>query len=440
MPKRGTLVSVEWSQPRNGVRRTIYRHLRSLIARGHVSAGSRLPSTRTLAADLRVSRNSVCAAFELLLDEGLIESRRGSGCYVAARQIQPVQLHAASPDPALKVSSHRAMPRRTAPRFAVPASEFPLGAWKAAQKHALESGSLCDVLGNGFAADLRQAIAEHFAVSRGILCSRDDIFFFRNEAEALRSLLEATTNRGDAVAALNGTEDVVSPHASALGLELADDVPRVIVCAPNHDEPFGRTMNGDDRARVVATAEKNHSWIVELDRFGDLWYADPPRTLKRADGSGRVIFIQSLGDVLPPLEMTIAAVPRALALHLASSMQPTVSTLALKTVARLFETGLIPSRVRRLRAVYAHRRRRLLATLESLPDRRTVFAPAFGLHVMCSLDDACDDVRLASLIAETGVAAVAMSTLAGAPSPRGLLISFASDISRLLDRLQKGRL
>ena len=73
--------------------RQLYDELRTAILSGQLRAGTRLPSTRELASDLSVSRNTVMNAFEQLLAEGYVEGQVGSGTYVS-RALPDDLLHA----------------------------------------------------------------------------------------------------------------------------------------------------------------------------------------------------------------------------------------------------------------------------------------------------------------------------------------------------------
>ncbi|HEV2237830.1 MAG TPA: winged helix-turn-helix domain-containing protein, partial [Ktedonobacterales bacterium] len=71
--------------------RQLYERLRGQILAGQLAAGSRLPSTRGLAAELGISRTTTALAYQMLLLEGYIESRVGDGARVARLRHDPTQ-------------------------------------------------------------------------------------------------------------------------------------------------------------------------------------------------------------------------------------------------------------------------------------------------------------------------------------------------------------
>jgi DNA-binding transcriptional MocR family regulator len=151
-----------------GIRDSVYRQLRDLIMRGSLQPGTRVPSSRTLAADLGVSRNSVSAAFERLIDEALLVSRRGTGCFVAA-DVPRVSFELV---PAVPTHPSRSV------------ELFPLEAWRRCLRSVTKT-MVSEDMAAGHDRELCRAIAEHVAASRGIRCRPDQIFIFRSREEAI---------------------------------------------------------------------------------------------------------------------------------------------------------------------------------------------------------------------------------------------------------------
>src|SRR5262245_16269594 len=165
MPKRWATSGIDLHLELHGsrVRSSLENALRDAIRTGRLAPGSRLPSSRALAADLAVARNTVAAAYGQLVAEGWLEARHGSGTRVAAPS-----LGVATPEPALA-------PRTRAPRFDLRAgmpdvSAFPRSAWLSAVRRTLraapyEAIGYPDPRGR---PELRHALAAYLARARGV--------------------------------------------------------------------------------------------------------------------------------------------------------------------------------------------------------------------------------------------------------------------------------
>lgn len=204
--------------------RQLYREVRSAVLAGRLTPGARLPSTRSLAADLGVSRNTVLQAFEQLGAEGFLESRVGFGTRVARtlpdlappRHDATDQRRAPAPTPRLsrRGKAILAVPLRAslvdgrarAFRPGTPAlEEFPKALWgRLLSRRWSRSGF--SALDYGDAAGyrpLREAIARYVALSRGVRCDADQVLVVSGSQQALdligRVLLDPATRLGSRI-------------------------------------------------------------------------------------------------------------------------------------------------------------------------------------------------------------------------------------------------
>lgn len=152
------------------IHENVYRRLRSLIVSGALARGARVASSRKLAADLQISRNSVLTALDRLVADGWVEARNRSGLYVSY----------SGPRVAPPATTHFAGESVDASPFALgwASDVFPVQIWKRLQSRRwrnipetlLERGD-----SKGLAA-LRAAIAAHVTLRHGFGCSPDQIF------------------------------------------------------------------------------------------------------------------------------------------------------------------------------------------------------------------------------------------------------------------------
>ena len=183
--------------------RHLYAHLQSAILTGDLKPGTRLPSTRALAIQLNVSRNTVLNAYQQLIAEGYLDGMVGNGTFVA--QILPdhllplpqrkhlVESSLAEPDTprfskqaSLQLTSPRmpmATPNRSVVsprpfRFGAPAMQsFPYKLWSRLlirQARRLPASAFPYQQAAGY-LPLREAIAAHAMVSRGVHCTPEQI-------------------------------------------------------------------------------------------------------------------------------------------------------------------------------------------------------------------------------------------------------------------------
>ena len=210
-------ISVDRSSDKS-VTAQVYGAVKQLILSGDLAAGKRLPSSRTLPAELEISRTTAIAVFERLTSEGLIMARTGSGSYVSdvvrrrsgraprcRRGERPAHDQARRPHRRSVAEILPAAGASQKPRAFVTGlpdyNAFPMAVWsRLSAKHWREPRDL--VMGysepNGLPA-LRQAIADHLRASRGISCDAEQIFVVNGAQQAFDLIGRVLLNRGDPV-------------------------------------------------------------------------------------------------------------------------------------------------------------------------------------------------------------------------------------------------
>ena len=120
----GLMIHID-AQAREGLQRQVYHSVRRAVLEGVVEPGARLPSSRALADDLRVSRTTTLLAYEQLVAEGYLETRRGSGTFVAERLPDDLPLPTSARRGAR--AAHPPLSRRGAALAAMPSSARRIG-------------------------------------------------------------------------------------------------------------------------------------------------------------------------------------------------------------------------------------------------------------------------------------------------------------------------
>src|SRR5215470_2343537 len=311
----------------------IFDGVRGKILAGAVAPGTRLPSSRQLAAELGVARTTVLAAVDGLAAEGYVVARPRSGVRVAPALPLPVAERpagggrgdAAVAPPRLSTAARARMgrPPAGAPRLGgaprafrpgVPAVDlFPTALWARLVGRASARASVQVLEGGDGAgdADLRRAIAGHVSAARGVACDPEQVFVTGGTRGALEEVLRLVVDPGDAVWVENpgylGARRAVAAAGGRVvpvpvdddGLDVGAGVARArdaraVVLSPSHHYPLGVTLSLARRLALVAWAAERRAVIVEDDYDSEFRYRGRPlMALAGLDGAGRVAYLGS---------------------------------------------------------------------------------------------------------------------------------------------------
>lgn len=459
-----TFLSVD-RRGKQPLHRQIYEGLRAAIVDGRLRAGARVPSTRSLAADLGVSRLPVLVAYEQLRHEGYLDARTGSGNYVREvvpdEALRPRRLAAstraettsralaAAPSPTARDEGGRAPFRMSLPAL----DSFPRATWARIVSHHARRLSPAHMWYGDPAGlpRLRAAVAEHLGVARALHCDPSQVIIVSGSQAALRLCGDVLLRRGERVAieepgypgaqaaltasgALLSAVPVDEEGLDVSALERLRDRVRAVYVTPAHQYPLGVSMSAARRAALIDWATRRRTWVIEDDYDSEYRYVSRPLGALQGMGAAaaeRVVYVGTFSKVLfPALRIGYLVVPPALrdaflaARESLDIFSPTLNQLALTTFIR---EGHLARHVRRMRVVYAERREALLAGLaEHCGARLSVHNADAGLHVTTLLTRGVDDCEVVARMRARGLAATALSTCyLGRAARSGLLLGFA---------------
>ena len=446
--------------------RQIYDGLRRAILDGRLRPGQRIPSTRSLAADLGVSRLPVLNAYEQLLHEGYLVGRTGSGTFVTGSI--PDQLLRSRAIGRLTPSSRpvadvreRAVPNQPSPtswsfpvvpfQIGLPALDlFPHAVWarlvarevRAETPERLAYGDPAGLRG------LRIAIAEHLRTSRAVRCVADRILIVPGSQAALRLAAATLLEPNDRVAIEEpgyfgahrafraaGAQLVPVP-VDAEGLNVAalqrrGKNIRAVYVTPSHQYPLGMTMSATRRFALLDWAERHQAWILEDDYDSEFRYISRPvGSLQGVDARDRVIYMGTFSKALfPAVRVGYVVVPPPLWTRFLESrfaFDIFAPTLYQRSLAEFLKTGQFARHLRRMRSAYLERRDALLRGLDRhCGDLVQVHNSDAGLHVTVLLREGLDDQDVAARLGRRGVATAPLSNSYVGPVRRqGLLLGF----------------
>ncbi|MEV4618852.1 PLP-dependent aminotransferase family protein [Asanoa sp. NPDC049573] len=454
------LLDLDRSRP--GLGDQLTTALRAAITDGRLAPGTRLPSTRQLAADLRVSRGVVVGAYEQLIAEGRLLSARGAGTSVAATPsfpcsapIQEAPEHAGASYMGAEQSLQNSHPGPFAgnlPADLRPGqpdlTAFPRTAWRRAYEQVLAAATPAD-LGYSDATGaprLRQTLADYLGRVRAARLTADDVVVTTGAAQAFSLIAHHLRGRG---ADRIGVEEPGSPgirvHLEAQGLRLvpipvdgdgldvatleASDVPAVLV-TPAHQYPTGVVLAPHRRAALIAWARATGKLIIEDDYDAEFRYDRDPVGCLQGLAPDVVAHLGSASKALAPaLRLGWLCPPkdRAASVRAAKAAAdyggPTLEQLAF---AHLLATGGYDRHLRQARRAHRQRRDALVAALaKEMPGCR-VHGVAAGLHLVVELPPGTDDAALAERAYRQGLGPVPLSaTRLTRGGPPGLVIGYA---------------
>ncbi|GAA4400294.1 PLP-dependent aminotransferase family protein [Fodinibacter luteus] len=413
--------------------------------------GDTLPSTRTLAAALGISRGPVVAAYDELSAAGFVVSRAGSGAVVAPGADRAAAggalTHVHTPDGR---HSATAPPAGAVPRWDLRPGRpdttlVDAAAWRRAWRVA---GSV--VPGNDAGAGppherLRRVLAEHLRRSRGVAVAPDDLLVVPGVGASLRALpaalglvgavvaLEdpgyaeawtAFTTEGARVAAVPVDDDGLDPAA------LPTDAAAAYV-TPSHQYPLGARMPVTRRVQLLEWARATGGLVLEDDYDGEFRYdVSPLPALRSLPGAGdHVVYVGTASKlVAPSLRVAWLAPPRRLRERLRLELEArglVVNEATGLALAEFVASGALAAHHARVTRTYAARRAALVAAVaRHLPGAQLAGVEA-GLHVVLRLPDDVDDLDVVTGLARHGLAASPLSAYAVEAPVRGLVLCYA---------------
>ena len=411
----------------------LYRAVRADIMSGTLAGGTRLPSKRQLAANLRVSQITVETAYGQLLAEGYIVSEPRRGYFVQKQLAAPAQAQApkaAAPHPHTAPADDCKYDFRT---NIVDTGCFPFATWARLSRSVLSeySDRLLRATDPCGAAELRGQIARYLYDFRGINISPDNILVgagseylmhlviqllgrervYALENPGYRKLYQIFSDNGAAVRPL--PLDKSGLRADALAASDAS----VVYLTPSHHFPLGTVMPAARRMEILRWASAAPGrYIIEDDYDSEFRYASRPiPALGELDHAGRVVYVNTFAKSLSPsLRIGYLVLPDALMARYHerfSLYSSTVPSFDQHTLAAFMRTGGFERHISRSRKVYQARRDALMAALDrelaDLPHE--VSRSEAGLHLLLHMRNGMLERELIERASAAGVRVYGLS-------------------------------
>jgi GntR family transcriptional regulator / MocR family aminotransferase len=428
----------------------LYRQIRDeLISATFNNNSSRLPSSRDLAVELGVSRFTVNVAFSRLHAEGYLQSRIGSGTFVA----EPL------PETFLSAQTVKAEPRiERPPRLSqrvrnipdqrvgrqfdfgiagppgvsfVPAvaalDEFPIAIWERVRAEVLaqKGAHLLQYASSRGDPDLRKALATYLCDHRGARCHPEQIIVTAGTQQAMMISAMALVNRGEVAwiedpgfyqarrtfgfAGATVVPRPVDREGITIGRPSKERSPKIIYVTPSHQFPLGMTMSLARRTALIDFARTCDAYIFEDDHNSEFRYTGPPLPcLQGLDNVGRVIYSGTLSKVLyPSLRLGYILAPEQLVepmIKIRAVMDQHSPTIDQATLARFLTEGFFLSHIKRMRKLYSDRRQFFVEQFNSLLGKYFMLEiPEAGLHFVAWLRRKADLPFVTAVCKDIGI-------------------------------------
>lgn len=424
----------------------LFQSMRRLITEGVWRRGERIPGSRILARDASVSRTTVLATIEMLVAEGLLETRGTAGTFVAGTSADK------STAPAKASAIPLPAPNLVPFSASTPALDlFPLRVWRRLQARrwstmplaALDDGDDAGLL------ELRAAITAHLDASRGIKCGAHQIVVVSSAQSAIHLAALVLAERGakvwteepgyfsaaSAVRAAGAQTVPVPVDDEGLivdeGVRLAPQAKMAIV-TPACQMPLGVPMSLTRRTQLLHWARTHEAWIVEDDYASEFPAAKRvSNPLAAMASSDRVIYVNTFSKTLfPALRLAYLIVPEPLVERFIAArrgIDRNASVPNQMVLADFLNTGQFARHLRRCREAYSERRRAMVDGLaREFDDLLNVRDNLPGLHVCATYDALVDEAQIAALAGAQGINFEPLKQFyAGISTQRGLVLGFA---------------
>jgi GntR family transcriptional regulator/MocR family aminotransferase len=452
----------------------VYDWFRGAIMAGQMRPGQRVPATRVLAMELKISRIPVLNAYEQLLAEGYFEARVGAGTCVArsipdealnpaagkARNLQP------APEYGTQLAARRVSRRGVvltelpaqswlnvlgAFRVSLPALDhFPMGVWsKLMARHYRRPAAGIMAYGGAMGYQpLREAIAEYLGAFRAVRCDVSQILVTTGSQQGLQLSAQVLLDPKDRVlmeepgypsarqAFRAAGAEVIPVPVDQEGLNMGELLAagrrgqnaRAVYITPSHQYPLGMAMSATRRMQLLNWAGRTGAWIIEDDYDSEYRFDSRPiASLQGLDTSARVIYVGTFSKVMfPALRVGYLVVPKDLVAAFSAARDAAdvfSATLYQAVLTDFIREGHFARHIRRMRILYMERRRTLTEEIGSqMAGGLEVIGDEAGMHLAAVLPRGSDDVAISKRAGASGVSATPLSTCYMKSQARGGLI------------------
>ncbi len=406
------------------ISRQIYQTITGAILANQIHAGEALPSSRELAKQLGVARNTVSEAYEMLKAEGYILSRAGSPCRVNSELFLPVQNNRTTSNCVLNPLGQKLIYDF---RTGIPdLSHFPFHTWNQLQNRLIESIDRGNWLYGSYEGylPLREEITNWLFRTKGMTVSPEDVFISAGATQTISLVAEILKNQLGEFCLENpchlGILKILElknmPYHAIdvdhLGLQtnaMQADKISCVYLTPSHQFPLGFILSAQRRVEIIRLARENEFYILEDDYDGEFRYSGPTISPLYTMDPERVIYVGTFSKSLfPALRIGFVLLPPKLRakwieLRMYSDIQnPMIEQVVL---TEFIKTRKMDRYIRMMNKTYANRQAILIETIRNyFPDNTKIIGEKAGLHIAMQVPGCIFDHKFQLACEEKGIA------------------------------------
>ncbi|WP_024511134.1 PLP-dependent aminotransferase family protein [Bradyrhizobium sp. ARR65] len=463
------LVDIELSPNRSEtLTHQLANALREAILKGALLPGRRLPSSREVARQLKVSRNTVSSVVDQLAMEGYLEVAQGRRPVIAAQPLRLARGKSISATATLAPRTSRwakhlqrsnwpfrdKAPPRPFQTGIGDAREFPHDLWARCLRRAARSAATRQALSINSPA-LQSALLRHLVIHRGVRAQARQLMVMPSAQAAIELIARVVLDAGDlawmespgyggahaAFEAAGGRVAGTSLDRAGLVIESGSGRPRLIFVTPSHQYPTGRLMSINRRRQLLAFAASVGALIIEDDYDSEFHYdGRPVAALQGLDEAGCVFYVGTFSkSTFADIRLGYVLVPEAYVDIFGKAQRHSGQIGAAplqEALAEFIDDGHFAAHIRKMTRIYRERRDHLVRALHAVAgDWLKIDPPSGGMQLVASLGKQIDDHEVAGRMVDNGISLRPLSPhFLGRVTERGLFLGFAAWNAREIEK------
>ncbi|MHB1316086.1 MAG: MocR-like pyridoxine biosynthesis transcription factor PdxR [Christensenellales bacterium] len=408
----------------------IYGQIKDMILNCNLAPGDKLPSTRELAQQLNIARNTVITAYEMLISEGYVDSVPGVGIYIAQgkKTVKPPEI--VHDFRITAFSSSRIGEDIIHFHSGIPSLEyFPRNKWAKTASAVLKEAPI-SAFGYGFPqgqAEFRNTLAVYLKKTRDITCTPEQIMVTSGTEQSISIVAQTLLDEESVIwiedpqtdntikmfsyYTMNMIPLPMDNHGIKTDMLPVDITPDLIFTTPSHQYPTGCTLSMERRRELIQYAQQTDSVILEDDCDSEFWYNNFPEPSLHELDSDHVIYVGTFAKLLfPSLRLGYMVLPEDIyeqCMDYKRRADHHSNVLNQLTLMRFIESGELEHHALRMRKIYLRRRDALIEKLHTcFGDRVSYTGANAGTHIVARFEGVNFTPELIGKIQDAGVSVI----------------------------------
>lgn len=406
----------------------LYKYIKNEILCGNIPSESKLPSIRSLAKDLKLSKNTIESAYEQLIAEGYAKSKNRSGLYVEQieNDLKTLKDNSLNSFKEKCDENNKSKIKYDFSSGQIDLRSFPYNQFRKILNSCVDEYSKELLLYGDHKGDygLRYEISKYIHHSRGVTCSPHQIIISSGTQQSLNLLCHILSNFHDSVAfedpSYLGAKAVfrhfnfnikpIKLEADGIDIKcLNESKSKIVYVTPSHQYPYGIVMPISKRLKLLHWAKENGGIIIEDDYDGEFRYKGRPiPSLQGLDETGNVIYLGSFSkSLMPSMRISYFVLPETfLNIYEMQYMiyeQP-VPRLFQKSLELFMKEGFWEKHLRKSKILYKKKQELLISSITNyLGKNVTIIGADSGLHLLLKINTQMSEHELIDKALNFGV-------------------------------------